>query len=41
MRFDDLAVRAEKLPGFTLLTLGRLFECAVLIFAILALLLAH
>jgi hypothetical protein len=34
--FDDFAVRSEKLPGCTLLTLSRPFECAVSIFAILA-----
>jgi hypothetical protein len=35
------AVRAEKLPGCTLLTLSRPFMCAVLIFAILTSFLAH
>jgi hypothetical protein len=34
-------VRAEKLPGCTHLTLSRFFECAVLIFAILAFFPAH
>jgi hypothetical protein len=40
-RFDDLAVRAEKLPGCIVLTLCRPFECAVMIFALLASFTAH
>jgi hypothetical protein len=36
MRFDDLAVCAEKLTGCILIALNRSFKAVVLIFAILA-----